>query len=131
MRRWVINAYSIIILADNCGCGVICHSGMSRGHCCILGTTLSRIFRQLTTPLTLVNVLAFTHSGSIVIINLITSFSLYLWFISTLSYKPVPREFFSTTLLSQIRHSWRSRNCMPYQSAKKIAILAMTFTYNS
>ena len=26
------------ILPDNCGCGVICHCGMSRGHCCILGT---------------------------------------------------------------------------------------------
>ena len=39
-----INAYSIIILADNCGCGVICHCGMSRGHCCILGTTLSYVF---------------------------------------------------------------------------------------
>ena len=51
MRRWVWNAYSIIILADNCGCGVICHCGMSRGHCCILGTTLSRVFWQLTTPL--------------------------------------------------------------------------------
>ena len=38
MRRLVLNAYSIIILADNCGCGVICHCGMSRGHCCILGT---------------------------------------------------------------------------------------------
>ena len=36
--------YNIIILADNCGCGVICHCGMSRGHYCILGTTLSRVF---------------------------------------------------------------------------------------
>ena len=52
MRRWVWNAYSIIILTDNCGCGVMYHCGMSRGHCCILGTTLSRAFRQLTTPLT-------------------------------------------------------------------------------
>ena len=51
MRRWVWNAYSIIILADNCGCGVICQCGMSRGHCCILWTTLSRVFWQLTTPL--------------------------------------------------------------------------------
>ena len=51
MRRWVWNACSIIFLADNCGCGVICHCGMSRGHCCILGTTLSRLFWQLTTPL--------------------------------------------------------------------------------
>ena len=38
MQRWVWNASSIIILADNCGCGMICHCGMSRGHCCILGT---------------------------------------------------------------------------------------------
>ena len=53
MWRWVWNAYSIIILPDNCGCGVICHCGMSRGHCCILGTTLSRVFWQLTTPLAL------------------------------------------------------------------------------
>ena len=46
MRRCVLNAYrpSIIILADNCGCGVICHCGMSRGHCCIFGTPLSRLF---------------------------------------------------------------------------------------
>ena len=51
MRRWVWNAYSIIILADNCGCGVICHCGMSRGRCWILGTTLSRVFWQLTWPL--------------------------------------------------------------------------------
>ena len=36
--------YSIIILADNCECGVICHCEMSRGHCCILGTTLSCVF---------------------------------------------------------------------------------------
>ena len=43
--------YSIIILADNCGCGVICHCGMSRGHCCILGTPLSSVFWQLTIPL--------------------------------------------------------------------------------
>ena len=32
------------ILADNCGCGVICHCRMSRGHCCILGTPLSSVF---------------------------------------------------------------------------------------
>ena len=32
-ERWVWNTYNIIILADNCGCGVICHCGMSRGHC--------------------------------------------------------------------------------------------------
>ena len=54
MRRWVWNAYSFIILADNCGCGVICHCGMSRGHCCILETTMSRVFWQSTTPLTLI-----------------------------------------------------------------------------
>ena len=36
--------YSIIILADNCGCGVICHCGMSRGHCCILGTPCPAYF---------------------------------------------------------------------------------------
>ena len=51
MRRSVWNTYSIIILADNCGCGVISHCGLSRGHCCILGTTLSCVFWQLTTPL--------------------------------------------------------------------------------
>ena len=51
MRRCVWNAYSIIILADNCGCGVICYCGMSRGHCCILGTPLSSVFWQLTIPL--------------------------------------------------------------------------------
>ena len=56
MRRWVWNAYSIIILADNCGCGVICNCEMSKGHCCILGTTLSRVFWQLTTPLKLTSV---------------------------------------------------------------------------
>ena len=39
----VWNAYSIIVLADNCECGVICHCGMSRGHCCILGPPVPRI----------------------------------------------------------------------------------------
>ena len=29
MRRCAGNAYSIILLADNCGCGVICHCGSS------------------------------------------------------------------------------------------------------
>ena len=42
--RLVLNAYSITILADNCGSGVIYHCGMSRGHCCILGTPMSRVF---------------------------------------------------------------------------------------
>ena len=51
MRLCVWNAYTIIILADKCGCGVICHCGMSRGHCCILGTPLSSVFWQLTIPL--------------------------------------------------------------------------------
>ena len=51
MRRCVWNLYSNIILADNCGCGVTCHCGMSRGHCCILETTFCRVFWQLTTPL--------------------------------------------------------------------------------
>ena len=36
--------YSIIILADNCGCGVICHCGMSSGYCCILGTPCPAYF---------------------------------------------------------------------------------------
>ena len=51
MQRCVWNAYSIIILADNCGCGVICHCGMSRGHCCIRGTPWSSVFWQLAIPL--------------------------------------------------------------------------------
>ena len=49
------NTYSIIILADNCGSWVICHCGMSRGHCWILGTPLSSVFWQLTIPLKLYN----------------------------------------------------------------------------
>ena len=53
MRRCAWNTFSIIILADNCGCGVICYCGMSRGHCCILGTPLSSVFWQLTIPLSL------------------------------------------------------------------------------
>ena len=36
----VYETHTFIILADNCGRGVICHCGMSRGHCCILGTPL-------------------------------------------------------------------------------------------
>ena len=35
---------SIIILADNCGGGVICHCGMFRGHCCIVGTPCPAYF---------------------------------------------------------------------------------------
>ena len=37
-----------IILADNCGCGVICHCGMSSGHCCSLGALCPAYFEQLT-----------------------------------------------------------------------------------
>ena len=68
MRRCVWNAYSIIILADNCRCGVICHCGMSRGHFCILGTTLSRVFWQLTTPLLTITFCWFAHDLRMILI---------------------------------------------------------------
>ena len=54
LRRWpTLNQHLVSV---PCWLGkllLICHCGMSRGHCCILGTTLSRVFWQLTTPLKL------------------------------------------------------------------------------